>query len=251
MIFYDAFDLGNWSWTISVDAILLWVAAFLVLGIGILSLTDFVNKKGENDLIWSVVFIGLFANIYMAITSGSWSAWISPNFSTTIGHVIAHLLILAIPGLITTALLREKLGKKKLGDIFLLVTILMTGLSMLFLMENSTGQWEWVPIAARITQNIIIIPSVIVMIIVPLKKMTDNKEASLIFAFGCILLAIVFLIIGMIGIAAAIDSLDTATQGGIADFWIALFPFLILGSVLCFFDSLIVKPKKWKNMEVA
>jgi hypothetical protein len=249
MIFYDAFDLGNWSWTISADAILLWVAAFLVLGIGILTLVDFLNKKGENDLIWSAVFIGLFMRIYLVITSGSWERFFIPYFGS-IAEIIAGFITLAIPGLIATALIRKTLGKKKIGDLMLLLTLVMTSMSTYFLIDPASGVWTWVPIALSITQLIIIIPGAVVMIAVPLLKKTDNK-ASLIFAFGCIFLAVVYIIVGMLGVAVAIEKLDVSTQGGLADFGLALLPFLILGAAVCFFDSLIVKPKKWKNLEVS
>jgi predicted neutral ceramidase superfamily lipid hydrolase len=249
LIFYDAFDLGNWSWTISADAILLWVAAFLVLGIGILTLVDFVNKKGENDLIWSAVFIGMFLVIYTVATSGTWAGLNDPGFGS-IGEIMTDLLYLAIPGLVTTAIIRKTLGKEKLGNIFLLFTVVMTAVSMVLIMDASNGQWLWVPPASRISQLILIIPSAVVMILVPLKKKTDNK-ASLIFAIGCILLATVYLILGLLGFGISLELAETSAQGNLADFAVAGLPFLILGAVVCFFDSLIVIPKKWKNMEVA
>jgi hypothetical protein len=248
---YDALGLGNWSWTISTDAILLWVAAFLVLGIGILYLVDFVNKKGENDLIWAAVFIGLFLAIYLVATTGTWGedSLITPGFGS-IGEVITDIIYLAIPGLVSTAIIRKMLGKETLGNIFLLFTVVMTAVSMMLSMDMSNGQWELVPRLASITQLIVLIPSALVMILVPLLKREDNK-AGLMFAIGCILLAIVYLILVLVGLGIAFENADLGTQGNLADFALSGLPFLILGSVWCFFDSLVIIPKKWKNMEVA
>jgi hypothetical protein len=256
MIFYDAYEFGNWAWTISTDEIILWVSAFLILGIGILSLVDFLNRKGENDLIWASVFLGLFFGIYNVLTLTDrfgartyWENMLTPGFGSIPG-LMSDILIVAIPGLIAAALIRKELGKKKMGDMYLLSMVVMTIVTMVLLMDASNGQWEWVAWAARIAYLIIIIPGAVVMIAVPLLKRTD-KKASLIFAFGCIFLAIFYIFVGLLGLGIGLDTAEMGTQGNLADLAMAGLPFLLLGAAVCFFDSLIIIPKKWKNLEVA
>jgi hypothetical protein len=263
---YDPFKVGNFRWTEP----FLWIGIITAAAFALFLLIDYVKTNKKAHLLWCISLAGLSAIFYECMTmtqgsrggidyQGNWRIIIWLNFES-IEMVFVSTLMLIIPGLIATGLVYETMEDKKLGDYFLYFTLVMDVIVMILIMVASNGLIKEAPSpglapnsdsidtfpVAFIAQLILQVPALLAIIILPIMKNKEQKAGYLLALAGILMLVMTILLV-TVGFGTLDDKtfMDVAfAEGDLVDIVLGLYPFIMLGAVLCLVFGMLM-PEKW------